>query len=324
MKCYHHLTKEKRYTISALLQAGKSKKEIATIVGVSRSTVHRELSRNSREENYNDDEADKKYRARRKRCHRKEKMTGELLKTVLELLSMKWSPEQISGRLELEKKGRMSHQTIYNFIFADRQKGGLIYKGLRRKKKYGKRKTKETRGQIKDRKTIAERPAIVDAKERMGDWELDTIVSRKDKTTIVTAVERKSRFVVTAKIGARNARSVARALVNHLNALPFKVLTMTSDNGKEFAMHKSVSRKLQCDFFFAIPHHPWERGCNENTNGLLREYLPKGESFRQFTKREIQNIATQLNNRPRKCLNYLTPAEVFFNSSIVISQSVIC
>lgn len=208
MRSYHHLTLEQRYTIFSLLQAGESKKRIYAITGISRSTLYREIQRNSIEGNYDYRQAHELYCGRRGHCCKPRVISDELKQEIVEHLDMKWSPEQIAGRMKLEKKGKISSQTIYNMIADDRRNGGQIYKKLRRKKKYRKRLTKETRGNIRNRCPITERPREVESRERFGDWELDTMISRKDKTVLVTAVERKSRYSVVMKVGSRNASSI--------------------------------------------------------------------------------------------------------------------
>ena len=307
---YRHLTREKRYMLFELLQAGKSHRECAIAVGVSHSTISRELRRNHNAEfGYRYDWADNQYQARRKKSRQEYVLTDGLKQDVIKHLECKWSPEQISGRLRRETRGSISHQTIYNWLARDRQAGGELYKLLRRKRRYSRHKTRETH--IKARRMIDERPAIVESRERLGDWELDTVASvTGDTTVVVTAEERRSRLLVASMLPSRNAGRIARRICRMMNSTHVPPLTLTSDNGTEFAGHQIVAKKIKTDFFFAQPHHPWERGTNENTNGLLRQYLPSGIALKGKAKR-LSAAVKELNARPRKCLAFATPEEVF-------------
>jgi IS30 family transposase len=230
-----------------------------------------------------------------------------LIKKKLEL---DWSPEQISGRLELEECF-ISHESIYRYIREDKKSGGTLYKKLRRQgKKYNKRVSgKAGRGCIPNRVDIENRPAVVEEKSRIGDWEGDTIIGAEHQGAIVSHVDRCSKYTLLAKVPNKTAELVQQASIEQFQSHGFPVLTITYDNGKEFSSHEVISKALNAKCYFAKPYHSWERGLNEHTNGLVRQYLPKKTSFKDVTNEELQSIADKLNHRPRKCLNYLTPFE---------------
>lgn len=309
MSQYRHLSQEKRYMLSKLLQAGVSKREAAEILGVSHSTVIRELQRNSGAFGYRHHQAQIQYQRRRQKCRRAPVMEPTLCERVISKLDMDWSPEQIAGRFRKEGISQVSCQTIYNWLHRDRQSGGTLYRKLRRKRAYRAHKTKATH--LQNRVMIDERPAIVDTRNRLGDWELDSVISCKgDSSIVVTAVERKSRFLIASMLPDRNALRLARRVCRMMNSHHTSPLTITSDNGTEFAGHKLISRRLKTEFYFARPYHPWERGTNENTNGLLRQYLSSGSKLKG--KHNILSQAvSRINQRPRKCLGYKTAEEVF-------------
>ena len=207
----------------------------------------------------------------------------------------------------------MSPEWIYQYILRDKESGGDLHTHLRckkkRKKRYG---ATEKRGQIKNRVSIDERPDVVELRSRVGDWELDTIIGRKGGSVLVTAVERKHRYSIVALAPNKAAEAVKEAIIKALKPLAHNVQTLTYDNGKEFAFHEEISKQLKAQGYFAHPYHSWERGLNENTNGLIRQYLPKGSSFDLLTEEDVRYIMNQLNNRPRKCLGYETPNEAMF------------
>lgn len=314
-KGYHHLDRDKRCQLYALLERGESVSVIANELKVDRSTIYRELKRNNNGRRYGYEQADKKAKERRYRAScQKRKMTQEAVSVVEEKLKMQWSPEQISGWLK--KEGSMvcvSHETIYKHIWFNKRIGGSLYKELRHKgKKYNKRgKKKAGRGCIPGRIDIDERPDIVEEKKRLGDWELDTIIGCRQSGAIVSMVERTSKYTKLGKTSKKTAKEVEDALVEKLEPVKDFVLTLTADNGKEFASHKEVSAHLKANFYFAKPYHSWERGLNEHTNGLVRQYFPKKKRFDEITEDELKKVEELLNNRPRKVLNFSTPAEVF-------------
>lgn len=248
---------------------------------------------------------------------KKQYFIDEIKAATESLLRKDYSPEQIAGRLKLEGKPTVSHERIYQYVWADKKQGGTLYKHLRRKgRKYRKRGlAKDTRGIIKDRTGIEQRPEIVDKKKRIGDFEIDTIIGQNHKSAILTINDRVSSKVWIVKLNGKNASELAQKTIDLL--MPFKgiIHTITGDNGKEFADHKTISKELAIDFYFARPYHSWERGANENTNGLIRQYFPKGSSFENITNTDVQKVMDILNNRPRKKLKFLTPNE-FFNLNL--------
>jgi IS30 family transposase len=312
-RSYRHLTYEQSCQISLLNKRGESQSEIARALNIDRSTICREISRNREEQFYNCREANLKAIRRRRNCTYK-KMTSDLISTIEKSLKLGWSPEQITGRLKKEGKSHVSHETIYRYVWADKKTGGSLHKLLRhRGKKYNKRSSKHAgRGCIPYRIDISERPLIVEAKVRVGDWELDTIVGRRQsRAAIVSMVDRATKLTKLRKVNRKTEKNVREALVKTLSPIKDCVLTMTSDNGCEFAGHWIVSRELETSFFFATPYHSWERGLNEHTNGLVRQYLPKGTNFDEIPDSEIEKIETYLNTRPRKSLGFETPLEAF-------------
>lgn len=314
-KGYHHLTNTQRCQLDTLKKRGDSPDQIAKMLNVHRSTIYREMARNRKDEFYVFEEANEQALERRKKANMGRTKLNEELKAVLqEKLSLQWSPEQISGRLKKDvSPHKVSHETIYKYVRRDKSNGGYLFQNLRhRGKKYVKRASKNAgRGCIPGRVDIQNRPAIVEKKERLGDWELDTIIGKKHQGAIVTMVDRASKMVKLVNVPHKTAKEVSRALIKALKPFKKYVLTLTSDNGKEFAGHAKIGKRLKARFFFATPYHSWERGLNEHTNGLVRQYLPKSTSFKVLSHEKLQEIEDLLNNRPRKILNYLTPIEMF-------------
>ena len=313
-KGYHHLTQETRCQIYILKEIGKSPAAIGEILNVHRSTIGRELDRNTGLRGYHHNQAHKKEKERRSEVpYPNKKMTIPMIAAVEEKLSLQWSPVQISGWLKKNEEKHVSHETIYKHVWKDKKQGGLLYKEFRhRGKKYNKRsKGSAGRGCIPDRIDIDQRPAIVEEKTRLGDWELDTIVGTGQSGVIVSMVERASKLTKLYKLAHRTAEEVGEALINRLSPVRAFVLTLTADNGKEFSTHKKVSTELEAEFYFAKPYHSWERGLNEHTNGLVRQYFPKEKRFDEISSEDIERVEMLLNNRPRKILNFETPLETF-------------
>lgn len=228
------------------------------------------------------------------------------------LLRENWSPEQISNWLRNEENINVSPEWIYQYILQDKQSGGDLYKYLRcqkkRKKRYG---SIDRRGQLKGRVSIDERPEVVNQRSRIGDWEADTVIGKQGGAVLVTLVERKTRFTVSGKAPNRTAQEVTAVIVNLLTPLADQVKTLTYDNGKEFASHQQIDKELKSNGYFAHPYHSWERGLNENTNGLIRQFFPKKKDLYDVTDAQIQKVIDKLNNRPRKCLGFKTPNQIF-------------
>jgi len=309
---YKHLTPEERYLIYTLRQAGLSLAEIAQEIDRNPSTISREINRNTGKKGYRPKQAQKKYESRRSACKRPLKITGDIKDLVVERLNEEHSPEQISGYLKNFKNIEISHEGIYGFIRRDFKNGGTLFKNLRRsnrkrRKKYG---SYNTKGQIPNRVFIDDRPKIVEEKSRCGDWEIDTMIGKNHKGVLLTIVDRKSKFTIIRKCKDKTSKSIAACLCRALKPYRDRLQTLTSDNGKEFACHKEVASELNIGFYFAHPYHSWERGLNENTNGLIRQYFPKGTDFREITESEIKQVEQKLNTRPRKTLGYYTPDEV--------------
>ncbi|MCP4474345.1 MAG: IS30 family transposase [Gammaproteobacteria bacterium] len=252
---------------------------------------------------------------RRQAKHRPLKLTVEVVAFIREKLLEDWSPEQISGYAKRHGLFSISHEWIYQFILQDKHKGDLLYQHLRHqhktyRKRYG---SPKRQGAIKNRVMIDERPEIVEAKQRLGDWEVDTIIGKQHKQAVVSLVDRVSKRTLLKKVSHKTAQSVACSIIEALQPLSCHVLTMTSDNGCEFAYHEKICQALACDFYFSHPYSSWERGLNENTNGLVRQYLKKGTDFTHVTDDLLMQIMEKLNNRPRKTLGYLTPEEMWHN-----------
>jgi len=312
---YKQLTLEKRYHISALQKAGLNQKEIATALNVHPSTISRELRRNNDfVRGYNAELAQIISRKTEMQKNKRFSLTKPIERYIRAKLKQDWSPEQISGRMKLDIGISIVHETIYRYIYSNKKNGGKLYQYLRHKnKKYHNRSNEYmARGTIIDRVMIDKRPKIVEKKSRIGDWEIDTVVGKDHKGFLVTVVDRKSKFSIIKSVPTKHAEVVTAALIEMLTPMQKITHTITSDNGKEFAYHKQVSAALNTDFYFANPYHSWERGLNEHTNGLIRQYLPKKSTFLNVSKEEIIMIQNRLNHRPRKVLKYKTPYEVFF------------
>lgn len=317
---YKHLDYLKRCKIMAFWKAGYKQADIAKEVGVSQSTISRELNRNITfvrtrwgSWQYKPDYAQGNTERRHREKNKKIKLTDEATNFIREKLQQKWSPDQISGYAKKHNLFSIGKEWIYQFILRDKEKGGKLYLNLRhRNKKYRKRYGSPKRtGLIKNRRFIDERPKIVDEKNRIGDWEIDTIIGKQQKQAVISIVERFSKKTILKKVSKRTAILVAAATIDGLKNYFDSVLSITADNGSEFALHEKISKELNADFYFAHPYSSWERGLNENTNGLVRQYLKKGSCFTNVNDGDLQIIADQLNNRPRKSLGYATPNEIF-------------
>ncbi|MDH4284489.1 MAG: IS30 family transposase [Gallionellaceae bacterium] len=308
---YTHLTREERYQIYALKKAGHTQSEIASVLERSPSTISRELSRNRGGRGY------RPKQAQRLACDRRainaRRIDDATWQFAQDRLHEQWSPEQISNHAAI------SPETVYQRVYADKKAGGLLWQQLRcqkqRKKRYGKA---DRRGIIPNRQSIEQRPAIVEERSRIGDWEADTIIGKNHRQAIVSLVERKTGFTLIHKVERKTAQAVSDAMTKLLKPHRRRVHTITSDNGREFAGHEVISKQLQAGFYFAHPYASWERGTNENTNGLIRQYFPKNRDFTTITQQEINTAMERLNNRPRKRLGYQTPNQVFFKSGVAL------
>lgn len=317
---YKHLIREQRYQIAALKKAGFGVNKIGSELGISPSTISRELKRNRLFDRYNAEFAqkiaDKRQREKTYKC----KFTPGMQKLVEEKLQRRWSPEQIVGRCKMEHTPMVSVERLYQFIWKDKANGGFFHRYLRHGiKKYGKRGAKSHLNKIANKVSIDYRPAIVDQKAREGDWEIDTIIGQHHKGAIVTSVERKTQFTLLAKVDSMHGKKVQRAVINMLAPYKSQVLTITSDNGVEFCGHQHIAKRLEADYYFAHPYSSWERGLIEYQNKLIRQYIPKSTDLKKQTYERILHIQKELNQRPRKKLHFKTPNEVFLNFTVALT-----
>lgn len=316
-RSFSHLTYEKRCQIYAHLKSGKSKRAISQLINCSHSTIVREMRRNSSQRGYRIKHAQNAAESRRHQASSKpKKLTNDTIERIKEMLiETQSSPEQIAGRLARKHQTKISPESIYKFIWKDKQQGGTLYKHLRHQaKKYNKRSGKNAgRGLIPNRVDIEQRPEIVNKKERFGDFELDTIVGSNHQGAIVSIVDRASKYTYLDLVPRGTAEAIQSSICKKLHLLSQQSLihTYTSDNGKEFSAHEKIVEELGGAFYFAKPYHSWERGLNEHTNGLVRQYFPKGTDFTKLTQEEVADVERKINHRPRKILTFQTPAEVF-------------
>jgi IS30 family transposase len=318
---YTQLTREQRYQIYALKKAGQDQTQIAANVGCHKSTISRELRRNRGLKGYRPFQADELAYERQCEAYRS-RIAWSTWQLVERLLRLQWSPEQIAGRLKLAQQPTVSHECIYLYVYADKRRGGTLHSHLRSQKKQRKRYSGYLRrGQIPNRISIDKRPQIVARKGRFGDWEADTIVGARHKGGILSVVERKSKLTRLRKLATKGAIEMKDHTIELLAPLASRVHTITVDNGKEFCEHELIAKGLQARVFFAHPYASWERGLNENTNGLVRQYFPKKYDFARFNQADLQRVEDLLNNRPRKTLGYRTPNEVFFKQRSVALPS---
>jgi len=318
MRTYTQLNQEQRYQISVLLKIGQNQTEIAEVIGKHKFTISRELRRNQGKRGYRPKQAHQMALSRRNKAHyRFSCTTWDLIES---LIRMDWSPEQISGWLKNREDIHISHEWIYQHIYEDKRNLGDLHLHLRcqkkRRKRYG---SYDRRGKLSNRVSIDQRPAEVETRQRLGDWEVDTMIGKRHKQALVTLIERKSRLVLLRKVEQRTAGAVEDAITHLLEPWARDVHTITADNGKEFAHHKQIAKKLKAEFYIAHPNAAWERGSNENANGLIRQYFPKKQALQNITNDDTALVTCLLNNRPRKCLDYKTPIEVFLEQSVALN-----
>ena len=319
-----HLTYEERCQISALKANKVSLRKIAVHLKRDPSVICREIQRNSGECGYRHKEAQRNSIDRRSVIKKTRITPLQIEKVTILITEEQWSPEQIAGRLRLEKMPSPSHEWIYQYIWKDKRAGGFLYKNLRRRgKKYNKRGSALAgRGLIPNRIDIAERPEIVDKKTRLGDWEADTVIGKNHKGALLTMVERKTKLTFITKLSQKTSEITQYALCAALKPLHEHVHTITTDNGKEFAGHAKTSATLDAQCYFARPYHSWERGLNENTNGLIRQYVPKKFDLASLDDKLILEIQNRINSRPRKTLGFRSPIEVFNDLANTLQASV--
>ena len=323
MQSYKQLTENERYQIYTMKSLGYNQKEIAKHVKRSASTISRELKRNTGLRGYRPKQAQHLSDERRQNAYKHRKLTSEVCGWIDHLIKQQLSPEQVAGYLEREKSVVLHHETLYQYIYNDKALGGDLYTHLRiaskpYRKRYG---CYDRRGQIENRRSIDERPAIVENKRRIGDWEGDTIIGQGRQSALLTLVERKSLYTVIIKLASRNATDLAHGLIHGMKKMKSKIKTITVDNGKEFSAHQTIAKNLKADIYFAHPYSSWERGINENTNGLIRQYFPKGTDFNTITDDQIQAVMNKLNNRPRKTRGFKTPNEIFLGQRVDLLAS---
>ena len=311
---YRQITFEERYTLGLLRREGRSAAAIARALGRHQSTIRRELVRNrtAHDGAYRPQLADWYARGRRSRSRRNRRFSAADLQRVRRLLEQQWSPEQVAGHLRLHGLLAISHETIYRYIWADKRQGGRLYSHLRgaqkrRRKRY---RSYDSRGRVAGKRPITARPAVVATRAQLGHWEADTVLG-PGRPCVLSMVERKTGYLVIGKLRARTTAEVNHRATELIQAQPRAVRTITADNGTEFHDYAAIEQATDALFYFATPHHSWERGTNENTNGLIRQYLPKRRSMAHLTQQDCNAIAAKLNRRPRKRLGYRTPEECY-------------
>lgn len=310
---YKQVAHKQRYQITALLAVGTKQNAIAKAIGLHPSTVSREIRRNSFDGNKYIPQLADRAAAKRKRSKGVARIPAKTLKFVESRLKRQHSPDQISKELRIDGYVTMSHQSIYAFVERNRLNGGKLFKNLRHANKKRKKYGKESKGKsIPGRRPLAERPEIANERGRYGDLEIDLIIGKQHNKAILTIVDRKTRFLWMTMVHTKCADEVADACCRRLRKAKSRIRTITSDNGREFAEHVRIAKTLDLDYFFADPYSPWQRGTSENTNGLIRQYFPKGSSFERITERRLRTVEDLLNQRPRKCLGYKTPRQQLF------------
>lgn len=310
---YVHLSLAERHYIEIERKAGTSMSRMAKALGRSQSSISREISRNSGQRGYRHHQANGLAGQRHKDKPKAVKLTTEIKLLIKGYLKQDWSPEQIAGRLEKEGVIKLHHETIYQYILADKQAGGTLYKHLRHqhkpyRKRYG---SAHNRTGIPNRVDIEHRPQEANERQRVGDWEADTIIGKNHKGAIMTLDERKSKLRLATPLHSKKAPQVKEATIALLRPIAQFVKTITFDNGKEFTLHEPIAKALDCETYFARPYHSWERGQNENANGLLRQYFPKTLELVNVATKQVVEAVDKLNSRPRKCLGFKTPYEAF-------------
>ena len=316
---YHQLSEYERYAIARFLRQGYSKRRVAELLDRHPSTITRELQRNATRHDgaYRPEKAQQYAIARRHRSRRNLHYGARDWAPVASAIRRKWSPAQIVGRARLRKQHIMSAETIYRYVRHDRRQGGDLWRDLRIVSKFGRKRrgSPQTRGRLVGKRHISERPAAVERRQQRGHWEGDTVIGADQRHCILTLVERVSGFTIIKKMLARNVEQANQAMLLAIKRLNAHFRTITLDNGTEFHGYEDIEDKTGVPFYFATPYHSWERGTNENTNGLIRQYLSKRSCFKSLTQAECNKIAKELNDRPRDRLGFKTPAEVFFRRS---------
>ena len=308
---YRRVTSRDRLRLKDGLDAGLSKSELACKLGFHKSTIGREISRNSGGRGYRPIQAERLAREREDAKHGPYKLNPVLMMQVLERLELRWSPEQISDRLRIEGEETVSAETIYKLVDEDRASGGALWKFLRRSSRRRKRRfpAEDRRGQTQNSTPISERPKKANKRKKLGHWERDTMLGLDRKTGVLVITDRKSRFNKFRKLNRRTAPKVTRAL----KGLPTK--SITNDRGQEFSDHERCAKKLNVQIYFCDAYSSYQRGTNENRIGLLRQYFPKKSDLSKLTNGQLKKIELEINNRPMKTLGWRTPYELMFEKS---------
>ncbi len=321
MTNYQQLTLVDRAKIESFRKANFSISAIAIELGKNKSTISREIKRNIGKKGYRSKQAHEKARLRITDKNKFSKWNPLLENMILQLLNQECSPTQISCRIYNEKTIKISHERIYQFIYEDKRQGGNFYLKLRqgrkkRRKKYGTGSAKTNK--IPNRKSIDERPESANNRSEFGHWEGDLIIGKNHKQAMITLVDRKSGYLLMRKVKSKNAKLVAENIVELCKNFKNLVKTITFDNGLEFAAHEIIAKNLECDIYFADPYCSWQRGTNENTNGLIRQYFPKGSDFNNYSNLNVDIVMKKLNYRPRKRLDFKNPFEILYNTSVAL------
>ncbi len=310
---YKHLSLEERHYIELSAKKGKSLSEIAKDLGRSQSTISREISRTKGQRGSRHNQAHRQAQERHATKDKAIKLTESITHIIEKYIREDWSPEQIAGRLKVEGIVDLHYETIYQYIVTDKKAGGDLYTHLRHqnktyRKRYG---SARNRNGIPNRTDIDERPEVANNRERVGDWEADTMIGKNHQGALVTLDERKTKLRLALPVTSKKANAVTEAIMSLLKPVKKFVRTITFDNGKEFTQHEQIASVIKCETYFAKPYHSWERGQNENANGLLRQYFPKSMELKEVASKQVVEAVHKLNNRPRKCLEFKTPYEVF-------------
>lgn len=313
---YRRVTHEDRIVIKANLDVGLSKSEIADKLGFHKSTIGREITRNSGRRGYRPRQAQMRAQARQEAKQGPYKMDPVMMALIMERLELRWSPEQISNRLRIEGQPYVSAETIYKFIQEDQKNGGELWRNLRRSRRRRQRRfpSEDRRGKIQNARSISKRSRKANKRKKVGHWERDLMVGKNHQSAVLVITDRKSRFNKFRKLNGKHAKKVTKETVTALKDLPVK--SVTNDRGQEFSDHRRCEKKMKVKIYFCDPYSSYQRGTNENRIGILRQYLPKKTDISGLTNKELQKIEFEINNRPMKCLDWMTPYEFMMEEKL--------
>lgn len=321
---YTQLSLEERYQIFEQFQCCRSVPTIAKLLNRAPSTIYRELKRNRGLRGWRPLQSHRKAMSRRLERVVPNRIQASTWQEVERLIRLDWSPEQITQRLCLERGVRVSHEWIYRYIYKNKCRGGQLYRHLRQQKprrrrfgRYGRR------SYLVDTTSIEQRPKAVEGRRWFGHWEGDTMIGKGRQGGLLTLVERKSRYTKIRHVVSHHGKVIHRQVNAALRTMKDRVKTLTYDNGREFSEHKRTEKDLDAKIYFAHPYSSWERGTNENTNGLIRQYFPKQRSLAKVSRAEVAQVENKLNHRPRKCLGFRTPHEVFFGEKTLLTVALV-